>query len=547
MDIKLGDRVHALILLGSLPESCETIVVALSHSAPGGNLKLKMVKDGVLNEENRRKEQGFVTQSQALVTKNRGRSKSRTPRNRDNDDRSRGRSKSRKEISCFHCGKAGHKKFQCRKFKREQNNEKGEEKKKGIGHVATTADGDVCIFMEHDSVNLTCQNSHWVVDSGASYHVTSHRDYFSSYIGGQFGHVKMGNDVECKVVGMGDVWVNADVGCKLLLKNVRHVPDIRLNLISIGSFDDEGYSNHFSEGKWKLTKGSLVVAKGKKFSSLYMIYATPFRGEVNTVDDSSTELWHMRLGHLSENGMRILAKKQLLPGLKDQTIEDFDKPEKPKPVNDELIPVPIPPPPVHVDDMGDVQGDVQGDHFDANDAFLDPRDGVEADEQVGENPTEQHLETQLRRSTRERQPSTRYHWIRDVLEMKLLQIEKIHTDDNGSDMMTKALPKEKLAVCRDIAVFKIQVLEIPDNGRQQGLQTHEAEAKSTLSTEEGSGHYQHIEGEFRLENGGGLSSSSTTPGPQLQLPLFTTQMPSLSLENTHSLTHSLQLDTESAI
>ncbi|KAI9178520.1 hypothetical protein LWI28_027487 [Acer negundo] len=35
--------------------------------------------------------------------------------------------------------------------------------------------------------------------------------------------------------------------------------------------------------------------------------------------------------------------------------------------------------------------------------------------------------------------------------MKLLQIEKIHTDDNGSDIMTKTLPKEKLTVCRDIA------------------------------------------------------------------------------------------------
>ncbi|KAK9698616.1 hypothetical protein RND81_08G117800 [Saponaria officinalis] len=42
----------------------------------------------------------------------------------------------------------------------------------------------------------------------------------------------------------------------------------------------------------------------------------------------------------------------------------------------------------------------------------------------------------------------RYHWIRDVLESNLLHIEKIHTDDNGSDMMTKTLPMEKLDVCR---------------------------------------------------------------------------------------------------
>ncbi|KAK9697582.1 hypothetical protein RND81_08G046600, partial [Saponaria officinalis] len=33
----------------------------------------------------------------------------------------------------------------------------------------------------------------------------------------------------------------------------------------------------------------------------------------------------------------------------------------------------------------------------------------------------------------------RYHWIRDVLEEKKLQLVKIHTDDNWSDMMTKTI------------------------------------------------------------------------------------------------------------
>ena len=45
----------------------------------------------------------------------------------------------------------------------------------------------------------------------------------------------------------------------------------------------------------------------------------------------------------------------------------------------------------------------------------------------------------------------RYHWIRDVLDSKMLQLEKIHTDENGSDMMTKALSKEKLVVFREVA------------------------------------------------------------------------------------------------
>ena len=41
----------------------------------------------------------------------------------------------------------------------------------------------------------------------------------------------------------------------------------------------------------------------------------------------------------------------------------------------------------------------------------------------------------------------RYHWIRDVLDSKLLELENIHTNDNGSDMMYKALPKVKFEEC----------------------------------------------------------------------------------------------------
>ncbi|CAL1413563.1 unnamed protein product [Linum trigynum] len=43
------------------------------------------------------------------------------------------------------------------------------------------------------------------------------------------------------------------------------------------------------------------------------------------------------------------------------------------------------------------------------------------------------------------------HWIRDVLEEKLLELNKVHTDDNGSDMMTKSLPSGKHIFCRDEA------------------------------------------------------------------------------------------------
>jgi hypothetical protein len=45
----------------------------------------------------------------------------------------------------------------------------------------------------------------------------------------------------------------------------------------------------------------------------------------------------------------------------------------------------------------------------------------------------------------------RYHWIRDGLEDKMFELDKVHTDDNGSDMLTKILASEKLKICCSIA------------------------------------------------------------------------------------------------
>ena len=42
----------------------------------------------------------------------------------------------------------------------------------------------------------------------------------------------------------------------------------------------------------------------------------------------------------------------------------------------------------------------------------------------------------------------RYHWMRDTLNDELFEHEKIHTNHDGSDMLTKNLPREKLEFCR---------------------------------------------------------------------------------------------------
>ncbi|XXG88514.1 hypothetical protein AAC387_Pa12g0708 [Persea americana] len=45
----------------------------------------------------------------------------------------------------------------------------------------------------------------------------------------------------------------------------------------------------------------------------------------------------------------------------------------------------------------------------------------------------------------------RYHLIREVIEKNLMKLEKIHTNKNPSDMMTKVVSKEKQELCLELA------------------------------------------------------------------------------------------------
>ena len=77
----------------------------------------------------------------------------------------------------------------------------------------------------------------WVVDSAASHHVIPTKRLFTTYKAGNFGVVKMGNSSYSKIVGIGDVCIKTNVGCMLILKDVWHVPDLRMNVFSTLAMD----------------------------------------------------------------------------------------------------------------------------------------------------------------------------------------------------------------------------------------------------------------------------------------------------------------------
>ncbi|KAK6128108.1 hypothetical protein DH2020_038139 [Rehmannia glutinosa] len=64
-----------------------------------------------------------------------------------------------------------------------------------------------------------------------------------------------------------------------------------------------------------------------------------------------------------------------------------------------------------------------------------------------------HLSKNSSFHSRSKHIDVRYHWIRDVFNEKFMQLDKVHTDENGVDMLSKSLSRDKFEVCRSKTRF----------------------------------------------------------------------------------------------
>ncbi|KAK2985190.1 hypothetical protein RJ640_010479 [Escallonia rubra] len=257
-------------------------VTTVSNSTFSGTLTLNDVVSSVMNDEMRRKTIGDgISSSTALSV--------------DPEE--------------------GHKKNDCTEPK----------KKKGAGGIQGDDEGanmvssnertydDLCL-----SATMDDNSKVWYVNSGASIHCTPHMDCFSDYVHGDYGHVTVGNGYRCSIIGKGKVKIKLSNGGTLILNDVRHIPELQKNLISVSGLDREGYFVTFGEKQRKVTKWSMVVARGERVGTLYTLLGTYNHSiSLASTENPRTTLWHHRLRHLSESGMRILHSKNLLPGMKN--------------------------------------------------------------------------------------------------------------------------------------------------------------------------------------------------------------------------------------
>ena len=310
VNITFDEDVRSHMLMSSLPASWSGMVTAVSSSNGTKPLVYDDVRSIILGDEQRRKKL-LANSGGMLMMEGRGRQAGRSSKG----SRS-GRSKSRsgKNSGCWNCGGKGHFKKDCRAPKRKQNDDA-----KTANSANIAAEEEEII---QDALVLSCdqQPEIWVVDSGASFHATARREIIANYVAGDFGRVYLGDNEPCSIVGKGDVKIRLSNGRTWELKGVRHVPSLRKNLISVGQLASSGFLTTFDSTSWKVSRGAMVMASGKKQGTLYI---TDSHSDVIAVagKEGDAGLWHNRLGHMSEKGMKALHSKGKLTGL---TAVDLD-------------------------------------------------------------------------------------------------------------------------------------------------------------------------------------------------------------------------------
>jgi hypothetical protein len=196
-------------------------------------------------------------------------------------------------------------------------------RKKGRRH-ATTANVDEdpphtrsdpveeFFFISSFSGTIPTSNNIWLIDSGASKHMTGYREHLTELVEKDSRlHVVLGDDARYAMTGSGTTSLQLDSGIPLHLSDVLFVPGMRRNLVSISTLEDKRYKVAFSDGNvhgWhKNSSMDSANVIGVREDNLYRLIVHSVQALVH---DSIclSELWHKRFAHLHYRSLPALGR-----------------------------------------------------------------------------------------------------------------------------------------------------------------------------------------------------------------------------------------------
>jgi hypothetical protein len=143
--------------------------------------------------------------------------------------------------------------------------------------------------------------------------------------------LKVVDGKEACVEAIGSIVLHLHSGFKLHLNNVLYVPSLKRNLISVQLLDTDDFSCNFGDMKCLIKYNDEDVGLAYLQDKLYL--PSLYESVLNVCDkdtrfsknETSSKLWHSRLGHISRGRIEHLIKEEILHPLDfsnfDQCIE----------------------------------------------------------------------------------------------------------------------------------------------------------------------------------------------------------------------------------
>ena len=250
----------------------------------------------------------------------------RRGRGRRNFTERGGRQADKSNLHCTRCNRDGHDASKCRtpwnKIEQHRNQDKGKTNDKDKGKAPESAHYVLAhcnngVTEDLFDVSFTSWRDDWLLDSGATCHMTFRKDFFEEFTDKVDGAVYFADKSKLKPSGLGTVRLKLPGLPDHILHEVLYLPELKRNLLSLIEIWQQGHSVHLFDGKAEVRSASdhSLVMEGIEEGRLLKLKGSSahaqnfaFSSHHDEGTFPSSLLWHARFGHLNYDSLRLLKK-----------------------------------------------------------------------------------------------------------------------------------------------------------------------------------------------------------------------------------------------